>query len=138
MVTKKTIAVIPAILISTLVSWIVSYVFLAFRAGDLIDNLAADVKIPIRLGAFLLIALVFCAAVYLMLVWDSGDRLPPLVMLFLGVFWYLIFFFFILSQPLIFLISPIRDLSFAPLTHLVNALNIAFGAAGLFTKRKPG
>ena len=80
----------------------------------------------------LAIGLVFGLVCWLMWVWDAGDKLPPVIMLLVGVF-----------GMAAFLLNIFADFNFRfshfgifydPLVILLSTLSIFFGAAGLFIK----
>ena len=145
---KKTITVVLAIIIVSLV--ILSLNITGGFGGR--DFLPKDTEREASLLMYSFIPLVagllFTFIAYLMLIWDAGDKIPPLIMGGLGILSLFPFFYNILPLPF-FLYRLLEDffhllrdlmspLVLSPIHHFMTGLYIAFGVLGLFTKHKPG
>ena len=80
------------------------------------------------------ISAAFCLVVWFMFIRDPGDKIPPLVMLGIGLLWLAlvpldIYAGLYMSAPWLALIN------YSPV-NIICALFIVFGIAGLFTKPK--
>ncbi|MBN1439394.1 MAG: hypothetical protein JW929_08300 [Anaerolineales bacterium] len=83
MKTKKTISVIGMIILTTIVIDIAGYLFSQERG--LFTTSVAERAFLYGLIQAALIAVPLGATVWMMLVWDAGDKLPPAFMLILGI-----------------------------------------------------
>jgi hypothetical protein len=138
---KKTTTVVLAIIIVSVV--MLSLHIIGGISG--LDFLPEDTEREASLLMYLFVPLVagllFTLIAYLMLIWDSGDKIPPLVMGGLGFLGLFPIFYYLLPVPydiydlLKDLMSP---LMWSPAHHFMTGLYIAFGVLGLFTRRKPG
>jgi hypothetical protein len=115
----------------------------------------------IFLATDLLIAVTFCTTVWLTLVWNAGDRLPPIVMLLVGFFGWVMHivnlftdlrwqraFWLDLFNGIHWLSAFWQSLGIPwgsafwvtlfsnPFIYTLNAMFIAFGIAGLFSGRR--
>jgi hypothetical protein len=82
---------------------------------------------------FLLLAAAFSTVVWFMLVRDAGDKIPPIVMLALGLTGFIVYTLFLLGAiP----VSSFSRLFFSSEMIFLTWLFITFGVAGLLTKRQ--
>lgn len=132
---KKTITVVLAIIFASAVILCLNYSGVAYGAKFLPDDTGREMSLLMNLFIPLIAGLLFCSVAYLMLIWDAGDKIPPLVMGGLGFLSLFVFFIFLLSPPL-FIYDLVSPLVWSPIHHMMTGLYIALGVLGLFTKRK--
>jgi Mn2+/Fe2+ NRAMP family transporter len=136
MITRKTVFSSLSVLVTALVICILArdIVSLANAIGK-----AATFSLSIGLATligYVLLAVLFCPTVWLVLVWDSGDKIPAFLMLLLGVAG-LVLYYLVAVQDLNWHTALWVDLFAEMHAYALSALFIAFGIAGLFTKRNP-
>jgi hypothetical protein len=84
-------------------------------------------------AGFLILTAAFSTVVWFMLVRDAGDKIPPSVMLAIGVIGFITYTLHLLGAIPFF---PISRVVISPETIFLSWLYITFGVAGLLTKRQ--
>jgi hypothetical protein len=76
----------------------------------------------------------FCVVVWLMLMKETGNKIPPFVMLTIGLLGLALILVYIFTD--LYITAPwLAPLIYSP-TNMIYALFVVFGIAGLFTKPK--
>ena len=133
---QKTISVILGTLLTAVIAWSSSYYCSYTQKCYKLVDFGARTQYAIEMVVAIVVALVFCAVAWLMLVWDAGDKIPPAVMLLLGLLGVSVYLIYLFADFKFH--SPSWFPSFyASTARMVSALFIAFGVAGFFTKKKP-
>jgi hypothetical protein len=132
----KTVTVVFSAVLATIAAWLLSYFCLPSPAY-LFNGLSLHIQVFVQLAAVLIMAAAYGIAVYLLLIWNSGGKLAALGVLFLGLLGETIFL--VVLQNAVPLGGTIFwAVMMSSTSHLFNGLNIAFGLAGFFTKRRTG
>jgi hypothetical protein len=147
---KKTLSVLLMVVFSAFVINILGIIFSGMPVLNANNEPGRVVLLSLIQSG--LIAVVMGITIWMMIVWDAGDKIPPLVMLFLGVLG--ICPFLVQTADSLWLLQICRGIRFIPSktvwdttasirsfltyfsTGLLAVLYIGFGIAGLFTKRK--
>jgi hypothetical protein len=148
----KTFSVAAMILLTTIVLDIMSFLY---SQSEVSYTASADeLKFLPQMGLVVVLAVLLGITVWMMLVWDAGDKIPPALMLLLGLSGVCIILFrfsngvfvmnfldcipFLTSRQVVETSSVFLYFLMYYSTGFVSLLYIAFGVAGFFTKRKPG
>jgi hypothetical protein len=130
----KALFVIPGIIFSVTLTGITSY--LRMYSIPWIHLFKSTIaKITAETLLILAVGLAFGVVCWLMWVWDAGDRIPPIILLVVGLFGIVSFFLNIFAD-FNFRFSHF-GLFYDPVVILLSTLFIFFGGAGLFIKPKP-
>ena len=132
----KTASVILSAVLATIAAWLLGY-FCFPGLGYLFQYLDPKIQEFVQLAAVLIMAAAYGITVYLLLIWNSGGKLAALGVLFFGLFGELLFLI-VLHNIAVFHEIFLWNMMLSSTSHLFNGLNIAFGVAGFFTKRRTG
>jgi hypothetical protein len=134
----KALLIIPAILITTIVTYVLSYSLTYYSSkwmpffGRLFGLNSTRAELIAQAMAILAIGVLFSAVCWLIWVWDAGDKVPPIFLLLVGLFGIVAFLLNIFAD-LNFRISGF-SVFYNPNLIIFNTFSIFFGAAGLFIK----
>ncbi|MBN2083835.1 MAG: hypothetical protein JW748_01330 [Anaerolineales bacterium] len=133
----KTVSVILSAVLATIAALLLSYFFFSASPAYLFRSQDSAIQVFVHLAAALVIAAAYGVTIYLLLVWNAGGKLAAAGVLIFGLMGELIFLIVLQNGPRL-----IETIFWAVCTsstsHLFNGLNIAFGLAGFFTKRRIG
>jgi hypothetical protein len=148
---KKTLSVLLMIVFSAFVINILGIIFSGMPVLNANNEPGRVVLLSLIQSG--LIAVLMGITVWMMIVWDAGDKIPPLVMLFLGILG--ICPFLVQTADILWLYRLCTGFRFIPYssawdatssirafflyysTGLLAVLYIGFGIVGLLTKRRP-
>ena len=130
----KTITTVLAIIPATIFAWLLDFLFLDNDKFHILKNLVKPRGL-IEILVALVIAAIIGAVAWLMLVWDAGDKIPPLLMILIGLPGLFICLVEI-STRIFFRTNEWMNLWYYPTPILLSAFYFGLGVVGLFTKPK--
>ncbi|MGB7539730.1 MAG: hypothetical protein WBM17_14405 [Anaerolineales bacterium] len=133
----KTVSVILSAVLATIAAWLLSYFCFSASPGYAFRSQESTIQMFVHLAAALAMAASYGVSVYLLLVWNAGGKLAAAGVLFLGLMGELVFLI-VLPNGLRLIDTIFWAVPTSSTSHLFNGLNIAFGMAGFFTKRRTG